>query len=80
MFSNTKRAVALTLLASATNFAFAAPAPYPISTASSASKSRSSETEVERLERLLQIATVFSSKCKSRLTKCHKRSVICVVN
>lgn len=56
MFSNTKRAVALTLLASAANFAFAAPAPVSDlnSTSSVVSKSRSSETEVERLERLLQ--------------------------
>ncbi|EOW0800702.1 tol-pal system protein YbgF [Vibrio parahaemolyticus] len=55
MFSNTRRAVALTLLASAANFAFAAPAPVSdLNSTSSASKSRSSETEVERLERLLQ--------------------------
>ncbi|MFH4782230.1 tol-pal system protein YbgF [Vibrio diabolicus] len=55
MFSNTKRAVALTLLASAVNFAFAAPAPVSdLNSTSSVSKSRSSETEVERLERLLQ--------------------------
>ncbi|HHF3092577.1 TPA: tol-pal system protein YbgF [Vibrio diabolicus] len=55
MFSNTKRAVALTLLASAANFAFAAPAPVSdLNSTSSVSKSRSSETEVERLERLLQ--------------------------
>ncbi|MGX9996019.1 MULTISPECIES: tol-pal system protein YbgF [Vibrio] len=55
MFSNTKRAVALALLASAANFAFAAPAPVSdLNSTSSVSKSRSSETEVERLERLLQ--------------------------
>ena len=55
MFSNTKRAVTLTLLASAANFAFAAPAPVSdLNSTSSVSKSRSSETEVERLERLLQ--------------------------
>ncbi|NTU36111.1 tol-pal system protein YbgF [Vibrio diabolicus] len=55
MFSNNKRAVALTLLASAANFAFAAPAPVSdLNSTSSVSKSRSSETEVERLERLLQ--------------------------
>ncbi|MEI8627480.1 tol-pal system protein YbgF [Vibrio sp. M60_M70] len=55
MFSNTKRAVALTLLASAANFAFAVPAPVSdLNSTSSVSKSRSSETEVERLERLLQ--------------------------
>ncbi|MCR9937273.1 tol-pal system protein YbgF [Vibrio antiquarius] len=55
MFSNTKRAVALTLLASAANCAFAAPAPVSdLNSTSSVSKSRSSETEVERLERLLQ--------------------------
>ncbi|MDG2624706.1 tol-pal system protein YbgF, partial [Vibrio parahaemolyticus] len=46
---------ALTLLASAANFAFAAPAPVSdLNSTSSVSKSRSSETEVERLERLLQ--------------------------
>ncbi|PFG55859.1 tol-pal system protein YbgF [Vibrio sp. ES.051] len=56
MFSNTKRAVALTLLASAANLAFAAPAPVSdLNSTSSVSKSRvSSETDVERLERLLQ--------------------------
>ncbi|MBR9873277.1 tol-pal system protein YbgF [Vibrio sp. J1-1] len=55
MFSNTKRAVALTLLASAASFAFAAPAPVSdLNSTSSVSKSRSSETDVERLERLLQ--------------------------
>nr|WP_319554968.1 tol-pal system protein YbgF [uncultured Vibrio sp.] len=52
MFSNTKRAVALTLLASAASFAFAAPAP--VSDLNSTSSSRSSETDVQRLERLLQ--------------------------
>ena len=55
LFSNTKRAVALTLLASAANFAFAAPAPVSdLNSTSSVSKSRASETDVERLERLLQ--------------------------
>lgn len=55
LFSNTKRAVALTLLASAASFAFAAPAPVSdLNSTSSVSKSRSSETDVERLERLLQ--------------------------
>jgi tol-pal system protein YbgF len=55
LFSNTKRAVALTLLASAANFAFAAPAPVSdLNSTSSVSKSRSSETDVERLERMLQ--------------------------
>ncbi|MGR5194948.1 tol-pal system protein YbgF [Vibrio rotiferianus] len=57
MFSNTKRAVTLTLLASAANFAFAAPAPVSDlnSTSSTASQTRSgSETDIERLERLLQ--------------------------
>ncbi|MDV6250672.1 tol-pal system protein YbgF [Vibrio sp. EA2] len=52
MFSNTKRAVALTLLASAASFAFAAPAP--VSDLNSTSSSRSSESDVQRLERLLQ--------------------------
>ncbi len=57
LFSNTKRAVALTLLASAANVTFAAPAPVSdlnSTTTSSISTSRSSETDVERLERLLQ--------------------------
>ncbi len=55
LFSNFKRAVALTLLASAANFAFAAPAPVSdLNSTSSLSNSRSSETDVQRLERLLQ--------------------------
>ena len=55
MFSNTKRAVTLTLLAGVVNLAFAAPAPVSdLNSTSSTSKNRSSETEVERLERLLQ--------------------------
>jgi tol-pal system protein YbgF len=57
MFSNTKRAVTLTLLASAANLAFAAPAPVSDlnSSTSSVSQTRtSSETDIDRLERLLQ--------------------------
>ncbi|HAS6348393.1 tol-pal system protein YbgF [Vibrio sp. IRLE0018] len=61
MFSNTKRAVTLTLLASAANLAFAAPAPVSDlnsnSTNTSVATATSSsvpETEVQRLERLLQ--------------------------
>ena len=55
MFSNTKRVILLSLLASAANTVFAAPAPVSdLNSTSSVSKSRSSETEVERLERLLQ--------------------------
>lgn len=62
MFSNTKRAVTLTLLASAANFAFAAPAPVSdlnstssnSATSSSISASNSSETDIQRLERLLK--------------------------
>ncbi|HDM8132319.1 TPA: tol-pal system protein YbgF [Vibrio harveyi] len=55
MFSNTKRAVTLTLLASAANFAFAAPAPVSdLNSTSSVSTRSSSETDIERLERLLQ--------------------------
>ncbi len=55
LFSNTKRAVALTLLASAASVAFAAPAPVSdLNSSSSVSGTRSSETDVQRLERLLQ--------------------------
>ncbi len=55
LFSNTKRAVALTLLASAASIAFAAPAPVSdLNSTSSVSGVRSSETDVQRLERLLQ--------------------------
>ncbi|MDF2153710.1 tol-pal system protein YbgF [Vibrio sp. CAU 1672] len=57
MFSNTKRAVTLTLLASAANIAFAAPAPVSDlnSSTSSVSQTRTSpETDIERLERMLQ--------------------------
>ncbi|MBW3696645.1 tol-pal system protein YbgF [Vibrio sp. T187] len=62
MFSNTKRVVTLTLLASAANLAFAAPAPVSDISNSSAtstspsttSSSVSNETDIQRLERLLQ--------------------------
>ncbi len=55
LFSNTKRAVALTLLASAASVTFAAPAPVSdLNSTSSVSTSRASETDVQRLERLLQ--------------------------
>ncbi|EDP58987.1 tol-pal system protein YbgF [Vibrio sp. AND4] len=55
MFSNTKRAVTLTLLASAANFAFAAPAPVSdLNSTTSAYTRSSSESDVERLERLLK--------------------------
>ncbi|ANO33157.1 tol-pal system protein YbgF [Vibrio breoganii] len=58
MISNYKRAVALTLLASAASVSFAAPAPVSDLNSSSASTSKSSssakETETERLERLLR--------------------------
>lgn len=61
MFSNTKRVVTLTLLASAANLAFAAPAPVSdisnssaTPTSSSTSNSVSNETDIQRLERLLQ--------------------------
>ncbi len=53
LFSNTKRAVALTLLASAASVVFAAPAPVS-DLNSTSSVSSSSETDVQRLERLLQ--------------------------
>ncbi|AXY00745.1 tol-pal system protein YbgF [Vibrio alfacsensis] len=55
MFSNTKRAVTLTLLAGVANLAFAAPAPVSdLNSTSSVSTRSSSETDIERLERLLQ--------------------------
>lgn len=64
MFSNTKRAVTLTLLASAANIAFAAPAPVsdlnsepvtaPVVNASQSVVNAAPETDVQRLERLLQ--------------------------
>lgn len=58
MFSNTKRAVTLTLLASAAGHVLAAPAPVSdlsgSATASSSSSVRGSETDVQRLERLLE--------------------------
>ncbi|MCW8333959.1 tol-pal system protein YbgF [Vibrio paucivorans] len=59
MFSNFKRVVTLTLLASAANTAFAAPAPVSdLNSEAPAQKSQpvsssSSETDIERLERLL---------------------------
>ena len=52
MFSNTKRAVTLALLASAASLSFAAPAP--VSDLSSTSSRSASESDVQRLERLLQ--------------------------
>ncbi|MEZ8624756.1 tol-pal system protein YbgF [Vibrio splendidus] len=61
MFSNTKRVILLSLLASAANTAFAAPAPVSDlnSTATNSSSSpraasASNESDIERLERLLQ--------------------------
>ncbi|EGU61374.1 tol-pal system protein YbgF [Vibrio nigripulchritudo ATCC 27043] len=63
MFSNSKRIISLTLLASAANVAFAAPAPVTdlnsttVSTTTASTSARPSsanETEVQRLERLLQ--------------------------
>ncbi|KPL94328.1 tol-pal system protein YbgF [Vibrio splendidus] len=61
MFSNTKRVILLSLLASAANTTFAAPAPVSDlnSTAtnpssSSRAASASNESDIERLERLLQ--------------------------
>lgn len=54
MFSNLKRAVSLTLLASAANIAFAAPAPVSdINSTSTSSVSSQAETDIQRLERLL---------------------------
>ena len=60
MFSNTKRVILLSLLASAANTAFAAPAPVSdlnstaTNSTSSSSRSASNESDIERLERLLQ--------------------------
>ena len=58
MFSNLKRVVTLTLLASAANTVFAAPAPVSdlggSNSAPSSSAASANETEVQRLERLLE--------------------------
>ncbi|MEZ9335088.1 YbgF trimerization domain-containing protein, partial [Vibrio sp. 10N.286.51.A4] len=59
MFSNTKRVILLSLLASAANTTFAAPAPVSdlnstATNSSSSSRSASNESDIERLERLLQ--------------------------
>ena len=59
MFSNTKRVILLSLLASAANIAFAAPAPVSdlnstATNSTSSSRSASNESDIERLERLLQ--------------------------
>lgn len=59
MFSNTKRAVMLTLLASAANLVFAAPAPVSeinnsTATSTTSSSPSASESDIQRLERLLQ--------------------------
>ncbi len=62
MFSNLKRMITLTLLASAANVAFAAPAPVSDlnnssssnSNSTSAVRSTSSESDVQRLERMLE--------------------------
>ena len=59
MFSNTKRVVMLTLLASAANLVFAAPAPVSeinnsTATSTTSSSPSASESDIQRLERLLQ--------------------------
>ena len=58
MFSNLKRVVTLTLLASAASSVLAAPAPVSdlsgSNTATSSSSVRGNETDVQRLERLLE--------------------------
>ncbi|NOH79492.1 tol-pal system protein YbgF [Vibrio sp. RE86] len=58
MFSNLKRVVTLTLLASAASSVLAAPAPVSdlsgSNTAISSSSARGSETDIQRLERLLE--------------------------
>ena len=60
MFSNTKRVIMLSLLASAAGTALAAPAPVSdlnsttTNSTSSSTRAASNETDIERLERLLQ--------------------------
>ncbi len=60
MFSNLKRVITLTLLASAANASFAAPAPVSdlsnstSNSSTSAVRSTSSESDIQRLERMLE--------------------------
>ncbi|WP_282177035.1 tol-pal system protein YbgF [Vibrio nereis] len=54
MFSNLKRVITLTLLASAAGSVLAAPAPVSDLSGSNVASTRSSENEVQRLERLLE--------------------------
>lgn len=54
MFSNLKRVITLTLLASAAGTALAAPAPVSDLSGSNAASTRSSSNDVQRLERLLE--------------------------
>lgn len=54
MFSNLKRVITLTLLASAASNVLAAPAPVSDLSGSNVASARTNESEVQRLERLLQ--------------------------
>lgn len=54
MFSNLKRVITLTLLASAASTVLAAPAPVSDLSGSNVASARTNESEVQRLERLLQ--------------------------
>ncbi|NOI12786.1 tol-pal system protein YbgF [Vibrio hepatarius] len=54
MFSNLKRVITLTLLASAASSVLAAPAPVSDLSGSNVASARTNESEVQRLERLLQ--------------------------
>lgn len=72
MFSNLKRIVTLTLLASAASTTLAAPAPVSdLSNSSSSSATRaqnsSSETDVQRLERLLENRNRVQLKMQQQL-------------
>jgi len=70
MFSNLKRVITLTLLASAANVVFAAPAPVSDlsnSSSTSAVRSRSSETEIQRLERLLDNSNVMRARMQQQV-------------
>lgn len=54
MFSNLKRVITLTLLASATGSVLAAPAPVSDLSGSNAASTRSSSNDVQRLEKMLE--------------------------
>ncbi len=73
MYSNLKRAVSLTLLASAANFAFAAPAPVSdlnsntSANTTSVTQSTAPETDVQRLERLLRNRATVQLKMQQQI-------------